>query len=586
MKRGFGSISGVGLLALFGACSETSGDSSGKGGNAGSAGAIGTAGRSTATGGLSGVAGGGTAGNSAGGPPATAGTTGGTPASGGMTGGAAGSGATTGGVAGSGGTTGGAGAAGATAGGGAGGMAAGAGGMAAGASGGGGAGGADGPEVTVQLGRPRQEMAGFGINNNWQPAMTDAEADAMFDPETGLGLSILRIGMNPNGQPYNSGLWSDMEKASARGVQTFIGTLWSPPASMKTNNSITGGGHLRPEFYEEWSDTIAAFPAQVKQETGIDLYGMSPQNETDFASCGFDEPCNGNYDTTVFTGAEYAAFIKIVGPKLKALSPPVKVIAPEASEWLHVWSNESGCCSEPGNQPSSDPLNCGFPATNCSGFDGYDYGHAMYADPAAWAAFDILGTHQYDSQVGEPWPADVPDRKPVWQTEMSGVKWWPEQGPSSHIENGVAVAGWVHSALTVGEASAWLWWWWKALGSTNEGLLNADGSDTKRRYTFGNYSRFVRPGYTRVEISGTIPADVLLTAFKDPGGKVVVVAINKGTTPVEVPITIAGGTPPASMTPYVTSATDNLAAKTAVTVTGGIFAASLAGTTVTTFVGE
>jgi glucuronoarabinoxylan endo-1,4-beta-xylanase len=429
-------------------------------------------------------------------------------------------------------------------------------------------------------------MAGFGINNNWQPAMTDAEADAMFDPTSGLGLSILRIGMNPNGAPYNSGAWSDIEKATERGCRYIIGTLWSPPARMKTNNSITGGGHLRPEFYEEWADTIAAFPAQVKQNTGVDLYAMSPQNETDFASCGFDEPCNGDYDTTIFTGAEYAAFIKVVGPKLKALNPPVKVIAPEASEWLHAWSNASGCCSEPGGLLSSDPLDCGRDGSACSGFDGYDYGHAMYADPEAWAAFDILGTHQYDTQVAEPWPADVLDRRPVWQTEMSGVKWWPEQGPSSHIENGVAVAGWIHNALTVGEASAWLWWWWKALGATNEGLLNSDGSDTKRRYTFGNYSRFIRPGYTRVNVTGEIPQDILLTAFKGPDGTVVVVAINEGTTQATVPITIAGGTAPASMTPHVTSSGDNLAAKTAVAVSGGILMASLAGTTVTTFVGK
>jgi glucuronoarabinoxylan endo-1,4-beta-xylanase len=169
---------------------------------------------------------------------------------------------------------------------------------------------------------------------------------------------------------------------------------------------------------------------------------------------------------------------------------------------------------------------------------------------------------------------------------MSGVKWWPEGGPSTTIENGVAVAGWIHNALTEGEASAWLWWWWKALGATNEGLLNSDGSDTKRRYTLGNYSRFVRPGYTRVEISGTIPEDVLLTAFKGPDGTVVVVAVNKGTADAQVPITIAGGTAPAMMTPHVTSQTDDLAAKAAVPVTGGILMASLAGTTVTTYVGR
>lgn len=54
----------------------------------------------------------------------------------------------------------------------------------------------------------------------------------------------------------------------------------------------------------------------------------------------------------------------------------------------------------------------------------------MYEDKKAWAALDILGVHQYDTQRAEPWPDYVAkeDRKPVWQTEMSGVKWWPEQG--------------------------------------------------------------------------------------------------------------------------------------------------------------
>jgi glucuronoarabinoxylan endo-1,4-beta-xylanase len=273
----------------------------------------------------------------------------------------------------------------------------------------------------------------------------------------------------------------------------------------------------------------------------------------------------------------------VVSPKLRALNPPVKVISPEASEWLHVWSNESACCSEPGGQPSSDPLDCGFPATNCAYGEGYDYGHVLYDDPEAWAAFDILGTHQYDTQVAEPWPADVPDRKPVWQTEMSGVKWWPEQGPSSDINNGVAVAGWVHNALTVGEANAWLWWWENG-SSTNEGLL-LNGSITKRFHTFGNFTRFVRPGYTRVDITGEIPQDVLLTAFTG-NGNVVIVAINRSSSSVDVPITIAGGTAPSSLTPHLTSANADLAPQSPVSVSNATFTAALPGTSVTTFVGN
>src|SRR4029434_5773428 len=110
---------------------------------------------------------------------------------------------------------------------------------------------------------------------------------------------------------------------------------------------------------------------------------------------------------------------------------------------------------------------------------------------------------------------------------------------SKDIDNGIAVAKWLHNALTVGEANAWLWWWYKG-SDTNEGLFLSDGSDTKRHYTFGNYTKFIRPGYVRVNIAGSIPSDALLSAYKGTDGTVVVVAINKGSARVDVPIAIAG----------------------------------------------
>jgi O-glycosyl hydrolase len=212
----------------------------------------------------------------------------------------------------------------------------------------------------------------------------------------------------------------------------------------------------------------------------------------------------------------------------------------------------------------------------------------MAKDADAWKALDIIGVHEYDTQHAEPWPSDVTAaRKEVWETEMSGVKWWPEQGPSSDIANGIAVAGWVHSALVVGEASAWLWWWYKSYYTDdNEGLLLMNGnSPTKRYYAIGNYSKFVRPGYVMVDVVGNSNADLLLSAFKGTDGTVVV-AINKGAAAATVPIAISGGTAPATMTPYVTSGTDNLKAGTAIPVTGGSFMASLPSKTITTFVGK
>ena len=424
--------------------------------------------------------------------------------------------------------------------------------------------------VTVRLDSAQQTMDGFGINDTWAPAMSDSEADVLFDPTKGLGLSILRVGMGSDGNPMSDNIFSDIKKAKTRGVDKIIATPWTAPADCKNNHLESNGGHLLTSCYESWADTIAAFPAKVKSNASVDLYAMSVQNEPDYAGpCAQDQPCSGSYPTMLFAAEEMVAFIKVVGPKLHAASPNIKVIAPETSEWIHLWTNDSA----PG---STDPLN-----------GKYDYGNALAKDTDAWVQVDMVGTHQYDTQVAEPWPSGVPQTKPVWMTEMSGPKGWPEEGPSSDINNGVAVAGWIHDAIVRGQASAWLWLWYKATSiDDNEGLLLYNGTDTKRHYTLGNYSRFIRPGYTRVDISGSIPTDVLLSAYKGTDGTVVIVATNKGSASATVPITISGGTAPGSLTPWVTSASDNLVAKTAVAASGGSFTATLDSKTVTTFVGK
>jgi len=290
-----------------------------------------------------------------------------------------------------------------------------------------------------------------------------------------------------------------------------------------------------------------------------------------------------------------------VGPKLQAAG--IKVIAPEASEWIHAWSNISATGSTVSSHPnSSDPLKCGCYGNTigseasctqtCKDGNGYDYGHWMAKDADAWKAFDIFGVHEYDSQIAFAWPADVTGGKrdkEVWQTEMSGVRYWPEEGPNTTIQNGIAVAGWIHSALTVGEASAWLWWWYESyFQNDNEGLAIIQNSTTvaKRYFTMGNYSKFIRPGYVAVDVTGNSNSSVLISGYKGTDGTVVVVAVNKGTAAVTVPITISGGAAPTMMTPTVTSSSQNLVAGTPVAVTSGTFQAALAGTTVTTFVGK
>jgi len=493
-------------------------------------------------------------------------------------------------------------------------------------SAGAGAGGTNAGNPTVHLDQPDQMIQGFGINDMFGKTGLPG---TLFDPNADIGLSILRVGMDTNG----AGNLSD-GNATAGDITTVtrmggkvIGSVWSPPANCKTNNNANNGGQLcsantiaipahgttangqtlfsadpgmcpassNTSCYTSWAQTITKFATTNK------LYAMSLANEPEFASGPASEPTVGGYPTTVYTAKEMVEFVKVAGPMLQAAG--IKVIAPEASEWNHLWDNHSVCGSVPSGLKSDDPLNCGCfisssatPSATCqaaaaapcsaactSGGNGYDYGHALHADAAAWKALDILGVHEYDAQKAFPWPkSDFPKDKEVWQTEMAGVMWWPEQGPSNNIADGIVVAQWIHSALVVGEASAWLWWWYPGQGD-NEGLLANGNADTKRHWTLGNYSKFVRPGYMRVEVSGSAPSNVLLSAYSGPN-TVVVVAINSGTSTVSVPISIAGGTAPASCTPWLTSATANLVSQTAVAVTGGAFSASLAGSSVTTFV--
>jgi glucuronoarabinoxylan endo-1,4-beta-xylanase len=582
------------LLFALVACSQASPPPGGEQGGAGGAHAAGGSGGSVSTGGSAGT-------TSTGGGNATGGTTGGS--SSGGTGGAVSGGAGGSVAGGSGGNqaTGGrqaAGSGGSAVGGGmggtggmsmgmggavtsSGGASAGGAGRSAGGAGGGagmGAGGSAGADTTgattVQLTQLHQKIEGFGINDTYNAPVPSS----IFDATKDIGLTILRVGMSPDGGFITSGASGDISMVKGVAGSKIIGSVWTAPANYKSNNNVNDGGHLNADKYTAWATAITTWA----KNTG--LYAMSVSNEPEFASCGSADPCNGNYPTMLYTANEMVAFIKVVGPMLQAAG--IKVISGETSEWNHLWSNTSAG-PDPGGHNSSDPLKCGFPPSNavCDTGGGYDYGHYLAKDATAWAAFDIIGTHEYDSQHAYPWPSDVTAaRKEVWQTEMSGVKWWPEQGPSSDINNGIAVATWIHEAMAIGDASAWLYWNYSQTGD-NEGLV-LGSTDTKRHWTLGNYSKFVRPGYSRVEVSGTIPANVLLTAYVGPDGTVVVVAINKNTSATSVPITIAGGTAPASMTPYVTSSSQNLIGGTAVPVSNGAFTMALGASTVTTFVGK
>jgi glucuronoarabinoxylan endo-1,4-beta-xylanase len=383
--------------------------------------------------------------------------------------------------------------------------------------------------VTVDFNDVRQRIDGFGASDAWNPALTDAQADLFFSPTSGIGLSILRVGIDENGNdmaPY-----SNATKAAARGAIVW-GAPWSAPAAWKDNGSITNGGQLLPARYDAWAATLAGFAAKLQQNAGVPLFGLSVQNEPDY---------NAPYVSMLYTNQTMANFVKVLGPKLAALTPRPKLMMPDVSSWGGAWGFSS----------------------------------AVLGDTAAAPYLDIVAVHQYAGVSAPQITA-----KPIWQTEMSSF-----EGFDPGMFNGLSVARWIHDALVVGNVSAWHYWWLIGLNADDEGLIgfNRNTQTTKRLYTVGNFSKFVRPGFVRVG-SSTAPGAVSLTAFKNPStGAFVIVAINPGG---DIPLTVSlSGVTASSVTPWLTSGSFDLVQQSAVAVAGGSFTTTLPASSVTSFVG-
>lgn len=420
-----------------------------------------------------------------------------------------------------------------------------------GASSSGGAGTPSANDAVVNVSDLHQEMdgfgaadVGFGSNSN---TLTDAQADLFFSADKGIGLSLLRIGIDPNGNDWAA--WSNATKAVARGAKVWAAP-WSAPAQWKDNNSATNGGHLcaaagqgscTASHYADWASRLAGFAASLKANAGVDLYALSAQNEPDYTA---------TWESMDISNSEMVAFIKVLGPKLAALSPRPKLLAPESSNWSDLWG----------------------------------YGNAILGDATASSYTDFLATHDY---TYSPQPHAVV-AKHVWETEVSTFDNWD---PS--IGGGITVAKWMYNAIVTGNVSAWHYWWLISLGDDNQGLINSGQRNTppasvqsKRLYAMGNFSKFVRPGYQRVGVSGAVPSGVHITAFRSASsGAIAIIAINENGASVPISVFVSGSSWPTAVTPWTTTASDNLSAKSPLRLAGARFSTTLAAQSITTFAG-
>jgi glucuronoarabinoxylan endo-1,4-beta-xylanase len=386
--------------------------------------------------------------------------------------------------------------------------------------------------VQINLTQHEQRMDGFGASSAWTANnIPDAEADLLFSPTAGIGLSLLRVQIKPEGITNEMGT---ARKAMARGAAVWAAP-WSPPAAWKTNGMTQNGGALLPEHRQDWADRLASF-AETMVSQGVPLAALSVQNEPGFVE---------SWDTCEWTPAQLVEFVRdYLGPALDARGLTTPLMAPETQNWSLFGQ----------------------------------YARPFAADSGAMQYVGVFAAHNYG---GSPHVVDEvrSTGRPVWQTEVSDST--PlDVGMDSALKYGQMI----HANLVDGNVSAWHYWWIRRTNETNSALME-EGQLTRRAYVLGNWSRFVRPGAMRVGATPQPQAYVYVTAFIDPGtSQVAIVAGNAAQYELDQEFTIAGGSV-AEVTPWLTSASVALAAQPPVSVTGGNFSVTLPARSVTTFVG-
>lgn len=168
-------------------------------------------------------------------------------------------------------------------------------------------------EVALDKAERGQIMDGFGasftdssaylMNQVLDEAKREEAMVKLFDPERGIGLSVLRNPMGASDYARSIYSYDDLPEGEAdpelarfsiahdeadiiplvkRAMELnpdvkLMASPWSAPGWMKTSGSMLGG-QLKPEYYAAYADYFVRY-VQAYGEHGLPIYAVTPQNE-------------------------------------------------------------------------------------------------------------------------------------------------------------------------------------------------------------------------------------------------------------------------------------------------------------------
>ena len=371
-----------------------------------------------------------------------------------------------------------------------------------------------------------QTMEGYGATLadpaiwNASPTVRREVMHRLFSRIDGIGLSVLRIPMGdidaggqgttyddlPNGQTdlalRHFSIAADeawkipfVQEAKRLNPQLeIIGTPWSAPAWMKDSGNL-GKGKLKPDLYGVYADYFRKWIGGWKAH-GLTISAVTLQNEP------HNEP--GWYQGMRMEATEQAAFVKVLGPRLKDAGLHTRIWC-----WDHNW-------------------------------DEPDYPIQVLKDPDAAKWLDGTTFHAYAGDVSA--MSQVHDAFPdknIYFTEITGSYSKGDDGPQGFggslmwQEDRVVAAGarnWSRVGLLwkLGITEA------KPIASGGDRPITRISPDGKNYefegeyYVLAHVSKFVLPGACRIDSSqkgGGLP---LTVAFQNPDGSKVLIVYEWG----------------------------------------------------------
>jgi glucuronoarabinoxylan endo-1,4-beta-xylanase len=306
-------------------------------------------------------------------------------------------------------------------------------------------------------------------------------------------------------------------KAKARGATVFA-TPWSPPESL-TTTGVTVKGYINTAKFASFAAWMKSFWTYCGS-TNVDI--MSIENEPDYAQ-------SINYEGCTWTAQNFLDFCKTYAP---AIGKPIMM--PESMNY---------------NLTLSD---------------------ATLNDATAAANVTYIGGHFYGGTPTKKYTLAINLKKHIWETEH----YYTGDGASSCMSEAKEIMDCLNNL----DFNAYVWWWMTY--SSSEGLYY-NGSITHRGWVLGQFSKWVRPGYYRVDATYNPQSGVYVVAFK--GDSNVVVAMNNSSSSQSVTFTYSGATV-TSVHKYTSSQSKSGASDGSMTASNNSYTTTLDAQSVTTFV--